>query len=101
MCQEFVVSHMSEAFPDRVPCRLCGEPVARDDKRCSGCGVKEPWIPDEPTADPRVIRLAAWAGGVALVGLLLFLSGVMIFAPAEHERDHEPAGANAEQHESR
>ena len=92
---------MSEPVPDRIPCRLCGEPVARDDKSCSGCGVKAPWIPDEPSADPRVIRLATWAGGLALVGLLLFLSAVVIFAPAEHERDHEPAGADTEQRASR
>jgi len=42
-----------------------------------------------------------WAGGVVLVSVLLILSSVMIFAPAEHERDHELAGAEAEQHESR
>jgi len=40
------------------------------------------------------------AGGVVLVGMLLFLSSVAIFAPAEHERDHEPAGAETEPHES-
>jgi len=92
---------MSEPVADRVPCQLCGEPVARNDKRCSGCGVKEPWIPEEPSADPRVIRLATWAGGVVLVSMLLFLSAVMIFAPVEHKRDQEPAGADSEQHESR
>jgi len=55
----------------------------------------------EPAANPRAIQLVMWAGGVVLVGMLLFRFSVVIFAPAEHERDHEPAGAETEQHESR
>jgi hypothetical protein len=35
-----------------------------------------------------------------LVGLL-FRSGVLMFAPAEDERDHRPPGATAERHQSR
>ncbi len=63
---------MTEAAPDTVPCRLCARPVARDTAVCPFCGVKEPWILDEPTINPRVIRLAMWTGGAVLVGLLLF-----------------------------
>ncbi len=91
---------MTEAAPDTVPCRLCTRRVARDAVVCPSCGAKEPWVPDEPTIDPRVIRLAMRTGGVVLVGLLLFLSGVLMFAPAEDERDHRPPGAAAERHES-
>ena len=56
--------------------------------------------PDEPAMNPRVIRLAKWAGGVVLVGLLLLLFGVMMFGPAEDERDEHPRGAKTERHES-
>ena len=92
---------MTEAASHTVPCRLCGTLVARDAAVCPSCGVKEPWIPDEPTINPRVIRLAMWTGGVVLVGLLLFLSGVLMFVPPENERDHRPPGGAGERHESR
>jgi hypothetical protein len=92
---------MTEATPDLVPCRLCTRRVARDAAVCPSCGVKQPWIPDEPTMNPRVICLVMWTGGAVLVGLLLFLSGVLMFAPVEHERDHRPPGAAAERHDSR
>ncbi len=92
---------MTEAAPDTVRCRLCTRLVARDAAVCPSCGAKELWIPDEPTINPRVIRLAMWTGGVVLVGLLLFLSGVLMFAPAEDKRDHRPPGAVPERHESR
>ena len=49
---------MTEAAPDTVPCRLCTRPVARDAAVCPSCGVREPWVPDEPTMNPRIIRLA-------------------------------------------
>jgi hypothetical protein len=54
--------------------------------------VKAPWIPDEPTLNPRIIRVAMLGGGVVLVGLLLFLAGLMMFGPAveKEERDHRP-----------
>jgi hypothetical protein len=83
---------MTDAAPDIVPCRLCAEPVARDAEVCPSCGVKDPWIPDEPTMNPRVLRLAMLGGGVVVVGLLLFLAGLMMFGPpAERdERDHRP-----------
>lgn len=92
---------MTEAAPDTVPCRLCTRLVARDTAVCPSCGAKEPWIPDAPTISPRVIRLAMWTGGVVLGGLLLVLSGVLMFAPAEDERDHRPPGVAAEHNESR
>ena len=60
---------MREAAPDVVPCRLCGARVARDATACPSCGVKAPWIPDEPRMDPRLIRFAVWGGGVVLVAL--------------------------------
>lgn len=93
---------MSEVPADIVPCRLCGTLVARDARVCASCGAKEPWIPDEPTINPRVIRLAMWGGGIVLVGLLLFVSGLLMFGPpAEQERDHRPPGTASEAHESR
>ncbi len=92
---------MTEAVPDPVPCRLCTRLVARDAAVCPSCGAKEPWIPDEPTINPRAIRLAMWGGGIVLIGLLLFVSGVLMFAPGEEERDHRPPGPAAERHESR
>ena len=89
--------------PDTAPCRLCGELVARDAKVCPSCGVKEPWIPDEPSINPRVIRLVMWGGGIVLVALLLFVSGLMMFGrqAEEDERDHRPPGAASEAHDSR
>lgn len=83
---------MTEPAPDTVSCRLCTSLVARDARVCPSCGVKEPWIPDEPTSNPRIIRLAMWGGGIVLIGLLLFVSGLMMFGPrAEREdRDHRP-----------
>jgi hypothetical protein len=89
---------MTEAMPDIVPCRLCAEPVARDAKTCPACGVKEPWIPDEPTINPRLIRVAMWGGGVVVLGLLLFLVALMMFGPRaeENERDHRPPASTRE-----
>ncbi len=88
---------------DTVPCRLCATLVARDATVCPSCGAKEPWIPDEPSINPRVIRLAMWGGGIALVALLLFVSGLMMFGPRaeEGERDHRPPGIVSEPHDSR
>ena len=87
--------------PDAVPCRLCTAPVRRDAKFCPSCGVKEPWIPDEPAINPRIIRLAMWGGGFLLVGLLLVMFGVLMFSSAEEEPDHRPPGATSEAHEPR
>jgi hypothetical protein len=88
---------------DTVPCRLCGTLVARDATVCPSCGAKEPWIPDEPSINPRVIRLVMWGGGIVLVALLLFVSGLMMFGPRaeEGERDHRPPGTASEAHDSR
>src|SRR6266545_4445084 len=69
---------MTEAAPDVVLCRLCTEPVARDAKICPACGVKEPWISDEPTINPHLIRVAMWGGGVVVLGLLVFLAGLIM-----------------------
>ena len=94
---------MSAAPLDAVPCRLCATLVARDATVCPSCGAKEPWIPEEPTINPRVIRLAMWCGGIVLVGLLLFVSGLMMFGPRaeQDERDHRPPGAASKAHDSR
>jgi hypothetical protein len=83
---------MTEAGPHTVPCRLCTSLVARDATMCPSCGAREPWIPDEPSINPRVIRLAMWGGGIVLIGLLLFVSGLMMFGPRaeREERDHRP-----------
>ena len=91
---------MTDAASRVVPCRLCTTPVARDARRCPTCGVKEPWIADEPTLSPRTIRVLAWGGGIVLAALLLFVSSVLMFAPAEGEHDHRPQQAE-EAHESR
>jgi hypothetical protein len=94
---------MTEAPRDAVPCRLCATLVARDATRCPSCGAKDPWIPDEPAINPRVIRLAMWGVGIVLVGLLLLVSGLMMFGPRaeEDERDHRPPGAASKAHDSR
>ena len=83
---------MTDAVPDTISCRLCTTVVARDATTCPSCGAKQPWIPDEPSMNPRVIRLAMWAGGIVLIGLLLFVLGLMMFGPrAERdERTHWP-----------
>ncbi len=89
---------MTEVAADSVPCRLCATLVAREAPVCA----KNPWIPDEPSINPHVIRLAMWGGGIVLVGLLFFVSGLMIFGPrAERERDHRPPGTASEAHDSR
>ena len=63
---------------------------------CPSCGAKDPWIPDEPAMNRRVIRLAMWGGGIVLVVLLLFMSGVLMFGPTqEEEREHRPPGSEA------
>ena len=75
-----------------VTCRLCGASVTRDVDVCPSCGVKAPWVPDEPSANLRAIRLAMWVGGVALGIMLLFVVGMLVFGPAaeDQERDHRP-----------
>ncbi len=94
---------MSEAPLERVSCRLCDTPVTRDAMICPSCGVKAPWIPDEPAVDPRLIRVAMWGGGIVLFILLLFTSGMLIFGPAaeDAERSHTPPRADAPAHEAR
>jgi len=32
-----------------------------------------------------------WGGGIVPIGLLLFVAGVLMFAPVEEERGHRPA----------
>ena len=83
---------MAEDVPELVSCRVCSRAVARDAHHCPGCGIKDPWIPDEPTMNPRVIRAAMWGGGALLVVLLLFVLGLVAFGPRaeEEERDHRP-----------
>jgi hypothetical protein len=52
--------------------------------------------------NPHIIRLVMWGGGVMLVGLLLFVSGLLMFGPpAEKERDHRPPGRASGTHEPR
>jgi len=84
-----------------VRCRLCTRLVARDAAVCPSCGAKDPWIPDEPTLSVRAIRLLMWGGAIVLVGLLLIVSGVLMFAPADDERDHRPPVALSATHDSR
>ena len=88
---------------DSVPCRLCGNLVPRAATLCPSCGAKDPWIPEEPSINPRVVRLALWGGGIVLIGLLLFLMGLMMFGPRaeENERDHRPPGIATEAPHSR
>jgi hypothetical protein len=94
---------MTEVPVDLVPCRLCTTRVARDATVCPSCGAKDPWIPEEPAINPRIIRLTMWGVSIVLVGLLLFVSGLMMFGPRaeEGERDHRPPGAASKAHDSR
>ncbi len=84
---------MTESLSRVVSCRLCAMPVAPDAAVCPSCGVGQPWIPDEPTLTPRVIRLLVFGGAIIVVGLLLFMSGVLIFGSPDRERDHRPPRA--------
>ena len=97
------MNRMTEVPVDTVPCRLCATLVARDATVCPSCGAKEPWIADEPTINPRVIRLAMWGGGIVVVGLLLFVLGLMMFGPRakEDERDHRSPGTASAARDSR
>ena len=83
---------MNQIQPAMATCRLCGAPVAREADVCPSCGVKAPWVPDEPTANLRAIRLALWGGGILLAIMLLFVVGMLAFGPVaeEEERDHRP-----------
>ena len=49
---------MNELRAAMATCRLCDAPVARDADVCASCGVKAPWVPDEPSVNLRAIRLA-------------------------------------------
>jgi hypothetical protein len=88
---------MHEPPAELVTCRLCEAPVARDAPVCPSCGAREPWIPNEPTLNPRVIRLIMWAGGIVVSGLLLFALGMLMFGPAaeNEKRDHRPPSMGA------
>jgi len=84
-----------------VPCRLCATAVAPDATMCPSCGVKQPWIQDEPTLTPSVIRLLVWGGGLALVALLLFMSGIVMFGSADGKPDHRSPHVESEERKSR
>src|SRR5262249_36516332 len=75
-----------------VTCRLCDAPIGLDADVCPSCGVRKPWVPDEPSANLRVIRLAMWGGGIVLGIMLLFVVGMLAFGPAAEKegRDHRP-----------
>jgi hypothetical protein len=47
------------------------------------------------------MRLLVWGGGIVLVGVLLFMSGVAMFGSADGEHDHRPPHFESEEHESR
>jgi len=91
---------MMEA-PSRISCRLCAMPIAPEATICPSCGVGEPWIRDEPTLTPRVMRLLVWGGALFLVGLLLFMSGVLMFGSPEGEHDHRPPDVGSAAQDSR
>jgi hypothetical protein len=88
---------MKEARAAAVTCRLCDAPVARDADECASCGVKAPWVPDEPSVNPRAIRLVMWTGGIVLGIMLLFVAGMLAFGPAaeDDQRDHRPPSMGA------
>jgi len=88
-------SGVNDTPPELTSCRLCEAPVARDAARCPSCGVKAPWVPDEPSVNPRLIRVAMWGGEVVVLIMLLFVSGMLMFGPAaeDRERGHRPSAA--------
>ncbi len=93
---------MSEPVVDRVPCRVCASSVRRDVAVCPSCGTTEPWIPDEPTMNPRLLKVIMCGGVVVLIGVLLSVAGVFMFAPADDdEPDHRPPAIRSWAHESR
>jgi hypothetical protein len=92
---------MADSASRIFSCRLCGMLIAPDAAVCPSCGAREPWIPDEPTLSPRVMRLLVWGEGIVLVGVLLLMSGVVMFGSADGEHDHRPPHVESEEHESR
>jgi hypothetical protein len=69
-----------------VTCRLCDAPVAHETDVCPSCGVKAPWVPDEPSVNPRVIRFAMWGAGIVVGLLLLFVAGMLVFGRSPRTR---------------
>jgi hypothetical protein len=88
-------SGANDTRSELTSCRLCEAPVGRDAAICPSCGVKTPWVPDEPSVNPRLIRIAMWGGGVVVLIMLLFVSGMLLFGPAaeDRERGHRPSAA--------
>jgi hypothetical protein len=72
-----------------VTCRLCDAPVAHETDVCPSCGVKAPWVPDEPSVNPRVIRLTMWGVGIVVGLLLLFVAGMLVFGPVAEDEDRD------------
>jgi hypothetical protein len=72
-----------------VTCRLCDAPVAHETDVCPSCGVKAPWVPDEPSVNPRVIRLTMWGVGIVVGLLLLFVVGMLVFGPVAEDEDRD------------
>ena len=78
-------------------CRACEAPVSRDAATCPSCGTRKPWVSEEPTVSPRVIRLAMWSAGVLTGLVLLFVAGMLMFGPVaeDEDRDHRPPGPSS------
>ena len=83
---------MNQDVSEKVSCRACGASIARNTAVCPSCGAREPSIPDEPTASPRLVRLVMWGIGIVTGLLLLVVAGMLAFGPAatDDERDHNP-----------
>ena len=83
---------MPAPSPPTVTCRLCAVPLLDATSACPRCGTPEPWIAEEPSANPVFVRVVVWTTGIVLVGVLLFVAGfVMLGPPAEdRERGHAP-----------
>jgi len=94
---------MTQDVSVKGSCRVCETSMSRDTAVCPSCGTRKPWVPEQPTVSPWIVRFALWSGGV-LVGLvLLFVAGMLVFGPVaeNRERGHTPPSVGARPGEAR
>ena len=83
---------MTHDVSEKVACRACRASISRDAPVCPACGAREPSISDEPSVNPRLIRLVMWSSGIVLGLVLLVVAWMLAYGPAadDAERDHSP-----------
>ena len=88
---------MTDHAIDNASCRACKAPVTRDTAACPSCGIKEPWIPEEPRLNRRFVSVLVWGGGVLVAIIIVFVAAMLIFGPtaSDDDRDHRPPDAQS------